>query len=62
VLINHYHALLPPPTATPGAELARRFAAFIASPAGQAIVAAYGREQYGHPLYQPAAPGQGSAP
>lgn len=58
-LVNHYHALLPPTGATPGADLAREFARFISSPAGQAIMADYGKKQFGHALYQPvAAPAQ----
>lgn len=54
MLINHYHALTPPLGATPGANLAKKFAEFMASSAGQAILAVYGKKDYGHALYRPA--------
>lgn len=54
LLVNHYHALTLPPGASPGAAAGARFAEFIASPTGQAIIAGFGRQPYGHPLYQPA--------
>lgn len=57
-LANAYHALRGAgagPKAVPKAELAREFIAFLASPAGQGIIADYGRESYGQPLYENAA-------
>ncbi len=54
-LRNVYHVIvvkpLPGRVANPaGAEA---FAAFVTSPAGQAIVAQYGRERFGRPLFVP---------
>lgn len=50
-LVNTYHALTAPAGATPGQEMAARFVAFVASPAGQKIIAAYGRDRFGEGLY-----------
>lgn len=50
-LVNTYHALTAPPGATPGRDTAQKFVAFVASPDGQKIIAAYGRERFGEGLY-----------
>lgn len=50
-LINTYHALTAPPSATPGQEAAQKFIAFVASPDGQKIIAGYGRDRFGEGLY-----------
>jgi tungstate transport system substrate-binding protein len=55
LLINTYHALCQPTGATPGAALAARFIAFVASPQGQQIIKDYGRDRYGEGLYNDAA-------
>jgi tungstate transport system substrate-binding protein len=48
-LVNAYHALLSPGSAS--AELAGRFLDFVAGPEGQAVLREFGRAQYGAPLY-----------
>jgi tungstate transport system substrate-binding protein len=50
-LVNTYHALTAPPGATPGRDTAEKFIAFVASPDGQKIIAAYGRDRFGEGLY-----------
>jgi tungstate transport system substrate-binding protein len=55
MLVNTYHALCQPAGATPGAALAAKFIAFMASPQGQKIVQDYGRDRYGEGLYKDAA-------
>jgi tungstate transport system substrate-binding protein len=50
-LVNTYHALTAPPGATAGRDTAEKFVAFVASPAGQKIIADYGRERFGEGLY-----------
>jgi tungstate transport system substrate-binding protein len=55
MLVNTYHALCQPAGATPGAALAARFIAFVASPQGQKIIQDYGRDRYGEELYNDAA-------
>jgi tungstate transport system substrate-binding protein len=55
LLVNTYHALCQPAGATPGAATAAKFIAFVGSPAGQKIIAAYGKEKYGEGLYNDAA-------
>jgi tungstate transport system substrate-binding protein len=55
VLINTYHALCQPAGATPGAALAAKFIAFVASPQGQQIIKDYGKDRYGEGLYNDAA-------
>jgi tungstate transport system substrate-binding protein len=55
LLVNTYHALCQPAGATPGAALAAKFIAFVASPPGQKIIQDYGRDRYGEGLYQDAA-------
>ncbi len=55
LLVNTYHALCQPAGATPGAATAAKFIAFVGSPAGQKIIADYGKEKYGEGLYNDAA-------
>jgi tungstate transport system substrate-binding protein len=55
MLVNTYHALAQPPGATPGAAMAAKFIDFAASPAGQKIIADYGKDKYGEGLYNDAA-------
>lgn len=55
MLVNTYHALCQPKGATPGAALAAKFIAFVASPAGQQIIKDYGKDRYGEGLYNDAA-------
>jgi len=55
MLVNTYNALGQPAGATPGAALAARFIAFVASPQGQQIIRDYGKDRYGEGLYQDAA-------
>jgi molybdate/tungstate transport system substrate-binding protein len=57
LLNNVYHALRPNAEKYPGRAnaLARRFIAFVASPAGQAIIRNFGKQKYGRPLYRDAA-------
>jgi len=50
-LVNTYHALTTPPGATPGRDTAEKFVGFVASPAGQKIIASYGRDRFGEGLY-----------
>jgi tungstate transport system substrate-binding protein len=54
-LVNTYHALVAPPGATPGRDIAGQFVAFVASPDGQRIIADYGRDKFGEGLYNDAA-------
>ncbi|MGA9755126.1 MAG: substrate-binding domain-containing protein [Desulfobaccales bacterium] len=55
MLVNTYNALCQPAGATPGAALAGKFIAFVASPQGQKIIQDYGRDRYGEGLYNDAA-------
>ena len=55
LLVNTYHALAQPDGATPGAALAAKFIAFVASPQGQQIIKDYGQDRYGEGLYNDAA-------
>ncbi len=55
MLVNTYHALVQPGGATPGAGTAAQFVDFVASPAGQKIIAEYGQDKYGAGLYNDAA-------
>jgi tungstate transport system substrate-binding protein len=55
ILINTYHAMCAPAGATPGQKWASEFVDFVGSKEGQAIVANYGKKQYGEPLYNDAA-------
>ncbi len=59
VLVNTYHALGQPAGATPNAELGREFIRYLASPAGQKIIARFGAARFGQPLYLPAARARG---
>jgi tungstate transport system substrate-binding protein len=54
-LVNTYHALVAPANATPGRDTAEKFVAYVASPAGQKIIADYGRDRFGEGLYNDAA-------
>jgi tungstate transport system substrate-binding protein len=55
MLVNTYHALAQPAGATPGAGTAAKFIEFVASPAGQKIIADCGKDKYGEGLYNDAA-------
>lgn len=55
LLVNTYHALCQPSGATPGAATAAKFIDFVGSPAGQKIIADYGKDKYGEGLYNDAA-------
>ena len=55
MLVNTYNALAQPTGATPGAALAAKFIAFVASPQGQQIIKDYGKDRYGEGLYNDAA-------
>jgi tungstate transport system substrate-binding protein len=55
MLVNTYHALCQPAGATPGAATAAKFIDFVGSPAGQKIIADYGKDKYGEGLYNDAA-------
>jgi tungstate transport system substrate-binding protein len=50
-LVNTYHALCQPEGATPGASVAARFIAFVASKEGQDIIRNYGKDKHGEGLY-----------
>jgi len=56
-LINPYHALLISRSRHPAGRraLAKKLLEFLTSPRGQAMIAAYGIEEYGRPLFYPAA-------
>lgn len=54
LLVNTYHALVAPAGMTPGRDTAERFVAFVASPAGQKIIADYGHDRFGEGLYNDA--------
>ncbi len=53
-LINVYHALCRPSGAGEGAAIGSAFIDFVASDAGQEIIATYGKEQFGEPMYNDA--------
>jgi tungstate transport system substrate-binding protein len=55
LLVNTYHALCQPAGATSGAATAAKFIDFVASPQGQNIIQAYGKNKYGEGLYNDAA-------
>ena len=55
MLVNTYNALAQPAGTTPGAALAVKFIAFVASPQGQKIIKDYGKDRYGEGLYNDAA-------
>jgi tungstate transport system substrate-binding protein len=50
-LVNTYHALCQPAGVTPGAAVAARFIAFVASKEGQDIIRNYGKDKYGEGIY-----------
>jgi len=54
-LFNPYSVIVVSPDKFPwlNTGLARKFAAFVRSPAGQAIIRDFGRERFGAPLYFP---------
>jgi tungstate transport system substrate-binding protein len=54
-LVNTYDAIVAPTGATPGRDTAEKFVAFVASPAGQKIIAEYGHDRFGQGLYNDAA-------
>jgi tungstate transport system substrate-binding protein len=54
-LVNTYHVLCQPAGATPGAATVAKFIDFVASPAGQKLIADYGKDKYGAGLYNDAA-------
>ena len=53
MLINQYHALITNPTMYPQAnyELAKKFVEFLRGAQGQKIIATFGKEEFGGPLY-----------
>jgi len=53
MLINRYHALTTNPTMYPQAnyEPAKKFVEFLRGAQGQKIIATFGREEFGEPLY-----------
>ncbi len=53
-LVNTYHTLSQPPSATQGAETAAKFIQFVSSPAGQEIIRNYGKDKIGESLYDDA--------
>jgi len=53
-LVNTYHALGQPESATPGAALAAKFIDFTASDEGQRIIRDYGKEKHGEGIYNDA--------
>ena len=54
-IVNTYHALCQPESATPGAGIAAQFIDFVASEAGQTIIREFGMAEYGEGLYNDAA-------
>jgi tungstate transport system substrate-binding protein len=54
-LVNTYHALCHQDGGKPTSELASGFIAFVASPEGQGIIGAFGKDRYGESLYNDAA-------
>jgi tungstate transport system substrate-binding protein len=54
-LRNVYHVIVVKPIAghVGNERGAQAFAAFVVSPAGQQIIATYGRERFGRPLFNP---------
>jgi tungstate transport system substrate-binding protein len=53
-LVNTYHAIVAPKSETAGRDMAEKFVAFVASPAGQKIIREYGAGQYPEALYNDA--------
>jgi tungstate transport system substrate-binding protein len=56
LLANPYHVLVVKHSGT-NVGCAKAFAAYLTSPAGQALIGNFGRQRYGHTLYHPAASG-----
>ena len=54
-LVNTYHALCRQTDGKPASELAAGFIAFVASPKGQDIIRAFGKDAHGEALYNDAA-------
>jgi len=54
-LVNTYHALCHQDGGKATSELATGFIAFVASPEGQGLISAYGKDRYGASLYNDAA-------
>jgi tungstate transport system substrate-binding protein len=54
-LVNTYHALCQPESATPGQPYASKFIDFVGSEKGQKIIRDYGADKYGEGLYNDAA-------
>lgn len=54
-LVNTYNALVRPADGTPGVDMAAQFIDYVASAAGQKIIAEYGKDKYGEGLYNDAA-------
>lgn len=54
-LLNHYHVIVVNPQKHPkvNVEAARAFAAFVTGAEGQAIIATFGVDRYGEPLFVP---------
>jgi tungstate transport system substrate-binding protein len=53
-LVNTYHTLSQPVSATPGAKIAAEFIEFVASKQGQEIIRNYGKDKLGEALYNDA--------
>lgn len=55
LLLNHFALITVNPMRWPGtqADAAQRFVAWATGPAGQALIAAFGVDRYGRPLFQP---------
>jgi len=54
-LVNTYHTLLQPESATPGQKYASKFIDFVNSKEGQKIIGTYGKDLYGEGIYSDAA-------
>jgi tungstate transport system substrate-binding protein len=54
MLINHYHALAQPKGATASSDIASKFIDFLASDEGQKVIADYGVDKHGLPMYNDA--------
>lgn len=54
-LVNTYHALCAQKDGKPVSDLAAGFIAFVASPEGQGLIAAFGKDKHGEALYNDAA-------
>jgi tungstate transport system substrate-binding protein len=54
-LVNTYNALSRPADGTPGADMATKFIAYVASENGQKIITEYGKDKFGEGLYNDAA-------